>query len=104
MGRVMSATEFIAYANSQVAAIAQILPSHRQAGASCSCGRQYPCPVVQSLRQRQDHFIQRIALAEKTQQLPVVAAQPAPTGKRRLRRRTRAWWPSALVAAMRRGR
>jgi hypothetical protein len=102
VSRVMNAQEFVAYANEQVAAIVDMLKRHRPSGPSCSCGRQAPCPVEESLRQRQQHFSERIALAEKTAQLPIVGLPSAQADPQIRLHRVRPRWRAALIAAIRR--
>lgn len=84
MARTMSAQDFAAYAQAQVAEIDMMLPQHGPEGPSCSCGRQRPCPVEASLIQRRDELRLKIAIAEQTVAIPVArhaAVVGAPLGR-----------------------
>jgi hypothetical protein len=97
----MDRQEFVSYAHNQIDAIASILGRHGVSGPSCSCGRQAPCPVASSLAERRDHFLNKIALAEATVQLPAVRASPMQRGKPKRRRGLRALLPAALAPTRR---
>lgn len=104
MGRVMNAQEFVAFAKDQIAAVGGMLERHRRSGPGCTCGRPVPCPVEETLRQRQQHFSERIALAEKTVQLPVMGPPSIRAGSQVPPHRVRSRWRAALIAVIRRAR
>ncbi|MEV6927405.1 hypothetical protein AB0M46_23270 [Dactylosporangium sp. NPDC051485] len=97
MGRGLSAQEFIAYAREQMAGIESLLERHRRTGPSCGCGRPLPCPVEETLRNRQEHFSTGIALAERTVQLPVVVPVPVNVGSHSRPRTARFRWCAWLI-------
>jgi hypothetical protein len=86
-GGALNAEEFAGFARARLADLDAILVGHHATHGVCSCGRPVPCPQADSLTRQRQHLCTRMALAETTVALPVVAD----TGGAQTRRRRR-WW------------